>query len=192
MMLRLAPRSSFRLRPMGAGRLGMTLFELMVVIAMIGILSAIALTRLDWKRYQADAAARGMMGELAIAQRLALSLQNNVIASFPDSGRMQILEDANNDGIAGASERIRTVPLDNNFAFGKANAPNVPSPDDPTIISTPLTFHRDGSADRSGTVYIHGPGYDPNCAHCRAISVSRATGRVVWYSYASGAWKRAN
>lgn len=170
----------------------MTVFELIIVITMIGILTAISLTRLDWKRYQADAAARGAMGELAHAQRLALSLQANVIISFPDSGRMQILEDVNDNGGAGASERVRTVPLDNNFAFGRESAPDVPAPEDPTLISAPLTFHRDGSADRAGTVYIHGPGYDPNCKHCRAIAISRATGRVVWYSYATGAWKRAN
>jgi type II secretory pathway pseudopilin PulG len=170
----------------------MTIFELLIVISMIGILSAIALTRLDWKRYQADSAARGAMGEMAYAERLALSLQSNVVVSFPDSGRMQILEDANNNGAADGTERVRTIPLDNLFAFGRGGAPDVPAPEDPTTISTPLTFHRDGSADRGGTIYLHGPGYDPTCKHCRAISVSRATGRVVWYSYASGAWKRAN
>lgn len=169
----------------------MTLLELMIVIAMIGILSAIAITRLDWHRYQADASARGVMAELATAQRLALSLQSNIVVTFPDSGRMQILEDANNDGVAEGSERLRTVPLDNNFYFGKATAPDVPSPETPTQFTT-LTFHRDGSADKSGTLYMHGPGYDPNCAHCRAIAITRATGRVVWYSYGTGAWKRAN
>ena len=86
---------------------------------------------------------------------------------------------------------MRTVPLDNLFYFGKATAPYVPSPDDPTTIAS-LTFHRDGSADKSGTIYLHGPGDDPDCKHCRAISVSRATGRVTWYSYATGSWKRAN
>jgi prepilin-type N-terminal cleavage/methylation domain-containing protein len=174
-----------------AGAPGMTVIELLIVITMIGILAAIAITRLDWRRYQADAAARGVMAELATAQRLALSLQSNMVVTFPDSGRMQILEDANNDGVAGASERRRIVPLDNNFSFGKASAPSIPPPDIPNQFTT-LTFHRDGSADKSGTLYVHGPGYDPNCAHCRAIAVTRATGRVVWFSYGSGAWKRAN
>ncbi|MGH7524691.1 MAG: type IV pilin protein [Gemmatimonadales bacterium] len=170
----------------------MTLFELMIVVAMIGILSAIALTRLDWMRYQADSAARGTMAEVATAERLALSLQSNVIISFPDSTKMQVLEDANDNGLAGATERVRTVPLENNFAYGKSSAPDLPDPEVPTVISTPLTFHRDGSADRSGTIYLHGPGYDPACKHCRAVAVSRATGRVVWYSYATGTWTRAN
>ena len=174
-----------------AGTLGVTLVEMLIAIVMIGILSAIAMSRLDWKRYQADAAGRGAMAELSTTQRLALSLQANMRITFPDSTKMKIHEDANNDGVAGAGERVRYVTLDNNFSFGKATAPDVPSPEDPTSVSS-ITFHRDGSADRSSTVYIHGPGADPSCKHCRAVAISRATGRVVWYSYASGSWKRAN
>jgi prepilin-type N-terminal cleavage/methylation domain-containing protein len=173
------------------GRRGVTLLEMVIVIVMIGILSAIALSRLDWRRYQADAAARGAMAELATAQRLALSLQTNTVITFPDSGRMEILEDANNNGGADAGERARVVPLDNGFSYGQATAPPIPSPDDGTAVST-VTFHRDGSADHSGTIYVHGPGYDPNCTHCRAVAIARATGRVVWYSYSTGTWKRAN
>ena len=174
-----------------AGRSGVTLLELLIVIVMIGILSAVALTRLDWKRYQADSAGRGAMAELATAQRLALSLQSNMVITLPDSGTMQVLEDKNNDGAATSGERVRNVPLDNHFYFGTGGAPQVPAPDDGTPI-TSVTFHRDGSADRSGTFYLHGPGYDPNCRHCRAVSIARATGRVVWYTNASGTWKRAN
>lgn len=186
------PRDPSRpFRPSRRKTLGVTLFELLIVITMIGILSAIALTKLDWKRYQADAAGRGVMAELATTQRLALSLQSNMVVTFPDTGRMQILEDANNDGAASGGERVRTVPIDNGFAFGRGGAPDVPSPEDPTDL-TNITFHRDGSADKSGTFYIHGPGGDPNCKHCRAVSISRATGRVVYYTYASGSWKRAN
>jgi type II secretory pathway pseudopilin PulG len=168
-----------------------TLLELMIAIVMIGILCAIGLTRLDWKRYQADSAGRGVMGELATAQRLALSLQSNMVITLPDTGRMQVVEDKNNDGAANSGERVRTVPIENFFYFGTGGAPALPAPDDGTAI-TSITFHRDGSADHSGTFYLHGPGYDPTCKHCRAVAVSRATGRVVWYTYASGSWKRAN
>jgi type II secretory pathway pseudopilin PulG len=169
----------------------MTLVEMLIVIVMIGILAAVALSRLDWQEYQADAAARGAMAELANAQRLALSLQSNIVITFPDSSRMQILEDANNDGAAGAGERVRIVPLDNNFYYGQATAPPLPSPDDGTLINT-VTFQRDGSASMSGAIYLHGPGLDAACHHCRAIAIARATGRVVWYSYATGTWSRAN
>lgn len=169
----------------------MTLFELLIVIVMIGILSTVALTKLDWKKYQADAAARGAMGELATAQRVAVSTQTDVRVTFPDTVRMKIHEDANDDGTIQASERVRIVPLENLFAYGKATAPDVPSPETATTL-TSIVFHRDGSADQSGTLYIHGPGSDASCKHCRAIAITRVTGRVVWYSYATGAWVRAN
>ena len=163
----------------------------MLVITIIGILAAIAMSRLDWKRYQADAAGRGAMAELAAAQRLALSLQANILISFPDTLRMRIVEDLNNDGNPSGTERTRYYVLDNNFRFGKATAPDLPTPETPATFSL-LTFHRDGSADKSAAVYLHGPGSDPNCTHCRAVAINRATGRVVWYTYATGAWKRAN
>ena len=72
-------------RTRASGAPGVTLLELMIAIVMIGILCAIGLTRLDWKRYQADSAGRGVMAELATAQRLALSLQSNMVITLPDS-----------------------------------------------------------------------------------------------------------
>lgn len=194
MVIRLA-NVPFRSRP-SRGRLdhgarGVTLFELMLVVTIIGILSGIALTRLDWTRYRADAAGRTIMAELASAQRLGLSLQSNIVITFPNSTRMMVLEDIDNSGTPSAGERVHYVTLNDNFAFGRANAPDVPNPDAATML-TGLVFHRDGSSDASGTVYLHGPGYDPNCRRCRAVSITRATGRIVWYSLASGAWRRAN
>ena len=182
-------RLSDRSRPVGAP--GVTLLELMIVIVMIGILCAIALTRLDWKRYQADSAGRGVMAELATAQRLALSLQSNMVITLPDTSRMQVLEDKNNDG-SGHLRRARPDRSDRQLLLlWHGGAPDDPRPDDGTPI-TSITFHRDGSADKSGTFYLHGPGDDPTCKHCRAVAIARATGRVVWFTYASGSWKRAN
>ena len=173
-----------RCRPRGGGTRGVTILELLLA-------TAVVVPRLDWSRYQADASARGVMAELATAQRLALSLQVNMIITFPDSIRMKIVDDDNNNGTPDNGERVRYVVLENHFAFGKAPAPDIPAPDAPATI-TGLTFHRDGSADVSGTLYLHGPGSDPHCKHCRAVAITRSTGRGVWYSYGAGAWTRSN
>lgn len=194
MVIRLAkvPARSRRIHvPLDRGARGVTLFELMLVVTIVGILSGIALTRLDWTRYRADAAGRTVMAELASAQRLGLSLQANIVITFPDSTRMMVLEDIDNSGTPSAGERVHYVTLNDNFAFGWVNTPPIPDPD-ATVMLTSLVFHRDGSSDASGTVYLHGPGYDPDCRHCRAVSITRATGRIVWYTFASGAWTRAN
>lgn len=172
-------------------RHGVTLLEMMIVLVMVGILSSIAASRLDYTKYRADSVARGVLTDLANAQRLAVSLQANVRVTIPDSSRMVIHEDIDNNGSAGGSERVRSLPLEYKFAFSKGTAGDTPSPSDPATLSL-VVFNRDGSANRGGTFYLAGPGSDAGCRHCRAIVVTRATGRVVLYSYATGSWKRAN
>ena len=158
---------------------------------MIGILTGMAVSRLDYIKYRADSVARGLAAEMAGAQRLAVSLQENVWISVLDTARLQIHEDADNDGTVGSGERVLTIQLADGFSIGQGSAPDVPSPADPTPV-TRLVFRRDGSSNRSGTIYLKGPGGDPTCRHCRAIAVSRATGRLVSLSYATESWIRAN
>ena len=167
------------------------MFELLIAIIMIGILTGIAASRLDYGRYRADSVARGLAAEIGGAQRLAVSLQENVRVTVLDSARVQIHEDADNDGAIGAGERVRTIQLADGFFFGQGSAPDVPSPSDPTPLDQ-IVLRRDGTSNRSGTFYLMGPGGDSACHHCRAIAVSRATGRLVSFSYATGTWKRAN
>ena len=169
----------------------MTLFEMLIVVVMIGILAGIAASRLDYGRYRADGASRVVMAELSAAQRIAVSLQEDVIVTLPDSNRMQIHEDQDNDGAVGTGERVRMVVLEDRYKFGRGTMPDTPAPAEPTEL-TSVKFRRDGSADHGGTFYISAPEYDPNCRRCRAVTLARATGRVVIYSYATGAWKRGN
>jgi Tfp pilus assembly protein FimT len=174
-----------------APRQGLTVVEMLLVIVTIGILAGMALSRLDYTRYRADSESRGVMAALAAAQRSAVLLQNDVRISEPDSLRLQVHEDTDNDGVIDDGERVTYHTLDHSFAFARRTAPDVTSPADPTTI-TSLVFHRDGSASRGGTFYLAGPGYDPDCKDCRAVSLTRSTGRPVWYSYATGTWQRAN
>lgn len=170
---------------------GMTLTELLIVVVMVGILTGIAASKLDWQRYRADSVSRGVMAELAGAQRLAVSLQADVRITQPASDRLAIHEDADNDGAVDSGERVRTVVLEEGYALRKVSAPDVPSPSDPTQL-TAVVFRRDGSASRSGTFYVEATAGDADCRRCRAVSVTRATGRVVWFSKSQGTWRRGN
>lgn len=177
--------------PLSATRRGVTLIEMLMVVVVIGILSAMAASRLDWVRYRADSVSRGIMAELSQAHRLSISLQLNVRVMAIGGSRLTIHEDADNDGTVNNGERVMTHVLDHGFRMLQGVAPAVPVPDDPTEL-TVLVFHRDGSASRGGTFYIASPVPDPTCRYCRAVSVARGTGRVVWYTLASGSWRRGN
>jgi prepilin-type N-terminal cleavage/methylation domain-containing protein len=177
------------------GRLGITLIEMLVVIVLIGILAGISASRLDWSRYRADSIGRGLMAGLSAAQRTAVSLQNDVRIIPLGTDRLQVHEDTDNDGSIDGGERITMLTLDHGYRFGKGSMSNTPSPEDPTdLFGVTVIFRRDGTASRSGTYYIASPipADASTCKYCRAVAVARATGRTVSYSYATGAWVRAN
>lgn len=178
--------------PPRSARAGLTLIEMLIVIIMIGILSGIAASRLDWTRYRADSVARGVLAELSRAQRTAVSLQNDLRVTVTGNV-MQFHEDTDNDGTRDGSERVTSLPLEYGFKLGKGSLADVPSPADPTDLgSVTVVFRRDGTASRAGTYYITAPQDDAACKYCRAIAIARATGRTVWYSQATGTWVRGN
>ena len=164
---------------------------MLIVVTMIGILAAITGSRLDWTRYRADSTVRGVMAQLSAAQRTAVSLQNDVRVSVSASNRIRIHEDVNNNGTEDGTERITHLVLDDGFAIGQGAMADLPSPADATELTT-FVFRRDGTSSRGGSLYLSSPRDDAACKWCRAVTISRATGRVVSYSHARGAWVRSN
>lgn len=174
--------------PVREPRRGFTLIEMLMVVVVLGILLGIAATRLDWQRYRADAVSRGVLAELAQAQRLAVSLQLDVRVTATD-GTLQIHEDANNDGTVNSGERVRRVHLDHGYRFGRGSLATLPSPADGTELTT-LAFRRDGSASRAGAFYVAPPVADSASRYARAVTIARGTGRAVWYTHGPGTWQR--
>lgn len=170
-------------------RAGFSLVEMLLVVVVIGILTGIAASRLDWNSYRADSIARGVMTEIAKAQRTAVSLQTDVRVTVVNNNTIRTHEDANNNGAVDGSERVISAPLEHGFRLDRNGMAAVPAPADATEL-TLLVFRRDGSASRSGTFYVRSGMTDTDCKYCRAIAVARATGRSTLWSFVTGAWVR--
>lgn len=170
-----------------------------MVIVLIGTVAAIALPRVGVAGYQASAAARAVTGTLSYAQRTAISQQANVNVAFDAARRgMQVHEDRDNDLNVDPGERVTFVPLGEGVTFGRGTAAPRPFGASDIQLSRQqggvpvLIFRRDGTLSEEGGIYLStisglaaGRSQD-----VRAVDFTRATGRTIWFSYATGTWKR--
>lgn len=173
-------------------RAGITLMEMLVVLVIVGILAGITASRLDWARYRADSVARGLLADLSQAQRTAISLQADVRVTLLSPSRLRIHEDADNNGTIDTGERVLFTVPDHGYTIEQGTMPMLPAPAAGTAITTTVVFRRDGTASSSGTFYLRSPQADPTCRYCRAVEVTRATGRVNYFSLATQTWVRGS
>lgn len=184
-------------------RSGMTLIELLIVIALMGLVLGMALPRVNIEGARVNATIRSLTATLSLAQRLAVSQQYNVIVAFDSaSNRIRTHQDANNNGIIDPNERVTSTPLGDGVLFGRGATPALTFTTGAVGTSTfsltrtstgypAIIFRRDGSASENGGFYlttVKAVG-TANNSWSRAAEVIRSTGRVLWYSYASGAWQ---
>lgn len=165
--------------------------ELLVVVSVIGIIAGIALPRVNFAQYRANAAGGLVRGTLQQAQRLAIVRQFDVVVALdPAAGRLRVLGDANNDGAVGTGERVSTRMLEEGarFAVPPAGLSGTPAPAVAGGNLRPLdglesiTFHRNGSASSDLEVYVAMPaGRGP--VEARAVRVLQATGRAELFRY---------
>jgi prepilin-type N-terminal cleavage/methylation domain-containing protein len=180
---------------------GFSMIELLITIAVVALLAALAIPHINVEGYKVNGAVRGITSTLSYSQRLAVTLQSDVWVAFDSANnRLRVHEDANNNGIIDNDERVTYTNLDDGVIFGIGATP--------AQAIGPLTFNftrtqngmpavvfrRDGSASENGGFYLNTKRSivmnDPN--QTRAGEIVRSTGRVIWYSYSSGAWKRGD
>ena len=190
-----------RARPIPDDR-GFSTLEVLLVVAIMGILAVIALPRIDLYRIQANSAIQIMGTTMVAAQREALTKQHDIILTFDvPNRRMRIIWDANSNSTIDAGERSRSVPLDDRIRFGLGGAParafgTAPVNFTRTINGLPaLIFHRNGSASGVGGFYVTSSravldGTTKWNRDTRAVEIVRATGRTEWFKYNGTAWIR--
>ena len=173
---------------------GFTLVEILMVLALLGLVMAFGIPKLNFGAYRINGSVRGMEGLLARAQRLAVTEQSNVNVLFDvTTNAVRIHEDANNNNAVDAGERVRSYPLGEGVVFGNGSAPTrqyAPAPISftHTMGGTPeIIFRRDGSASENGGFYITTQN-STSASDARSIEVIQATGRTEWYQYLGSQW----
>ena len=181
---------------------GFSTLEVLLVVAIMGVLAVIALPRIDLYRIQANSAIQIMSTTMVAAQREALTKQHDIILTFDvPNRRMRLIWDANSNSVVDAGERTRSVPLDDRIRFGLGGAPArafgaAPVNFTRTINGLPaLIFHRNGSASGIGGFYVTSSravldGTTKWNRDTRAVEIVRATGRTEWFKYNGTAWIR--
>ena len=179
-------------------RYGFSMIEVLSVIVIMGLLTAIALPKANISSYQANSGAQVVSSALSYAQRQAISRQADTRVAFDvPNNRLRIHEDRNNDNVIDAGERVTFANLPEGITFGRGTAAaraiggEVVTFTRAQGILPVLIFRRDGTASEDGGVYIttiSGLSVD-RTADVRAVEISRATGRATWFSYGTGVWK---
>lgn len=176
---------------------GFTLFELLVVISITSILAAVALPRINLHQFRVDAGIRVVQSALQQSERLAVQRQHDVYVSFDVPGkRIQVVDDQNDDTSVTPGEKVQWLPLEDGVRFA---SPPSAIPGNPlaavagsnlrTINGLPtIIFRRDGAASTDLQVYITST--RPDAGDFKALSVTRSTGHVDYYSYRAGNWVR--
>ena len=179
-------------------RSGFTMIETLLVLAIIGIVAAIGLPKLDVYKYRSDATAVMIRSLMMQAQREAVVGQHDLIVSIDTIKHRIILGfDKNNDGSIAEGERIRTQALPDQSKFVNPSNPlgtsglNAFGPIRAEMITTlsgfpSVIFRRDGSVNTTLELYTTSARNRPKDR--RVTTVIQATGRTEYQRWNGTAW----
>lgn len=178
-------------------RPGYTLIEVLLVLVLIAIMSAMALPRISFLRYRQDANGRLVQRTLISAQQTSLQKNTNVlvVVDYAES-RLRVVQDTNANGAVDAAESWKSWALAEGAKFSiptttvdGATAYYATGPGITTTASGPtITFRPDGSA--SGDAYVYIGVASGRADALRGVELAGSTGRTRLWRYLGGAWRR--
>jgi len=180
-------------------RLGFTLIELVMVLALIGLLAGIAIPRINVARMKSDGAARLVRMAVMTAQRTSITRQSNTIVSFDlTNSRIRVVEDYNNNDTLNTTDRVywRALPEGVQFrtptmgrVIGGTATSALQGSDLRTVsLYSSIIMRRDGSASSDAEIYFSARADVPT--DYRAMTIDRSTGRTDLYRWTGTAWVR--
>lgn len=192
------------MNPRVSRRAGFTLVEMLIVIAMIGILAAIGLPRINLSRIRSKSAIQTLGTTMLAMQRDAISRQHNVVVIVDNAtSSLRVVYDSTNDLTLNNNERTRSIPLGEEIVFGRpagvparafgANPVNFTTVENSTGLPA-IVLYRNGSAREFGGLYLSTrkamAGAPGHAGETWAMEVIRATGRAEWLRWSGTAWVR--
>lgn len=181
-------------------RAGFTLIEVLVVLVLIGVLTAVAAPGLDRFDFQIKAASQELVTRIAAAKHMSVLKQHDVVLGFDAANRrIRIHSDRDSDGTVDSNEDVRFYELPDDVGFGRGSAPSFGGYSNALNLSQTkgglptLTFHRNGSASEETAFYFtslraaRNNGFPEDA---RAVEVGRATGTISCRSYATSSWRQ--
>ncbi|MBX3174648.1 MAG: type II secretion system protein [Gemmatimonadaceae bacterium] len=175
-----------------------TLIEILLVMTLIGIVGAWAITRVTNSGYRMDSNIRMLQNVLIGAQQTAIQRNINVQVMFDAANdRVRVLLDTDGDGTASSGETVTYRGLDGAHFLTPAVSIDG-SPEfyltGPGVIETGNPLQRairiapNGSLSGDVVLYVGTVSNRPQ--ELRALAVTGATARTAFWSYATGNWRR--
>jgi|HubBroStandDraft_5_1064220.scaffolds.fasta_scaffold16378_3 type II secretory pathway pseudopilin PulG len=183
-----------------------TLIEMVIVVCLIALITAMTLPQVNYTAYRVDSGARAVRAAFQRAENYAVNSQHNqLVAIDVPNGEVYIVDDVNNNLAADPGEHISAVPLQDGVIF--ATPPTSNTWAGASLATAPLmaaslitvtingnalpafVYRSDGAASTSLQVYL--TSMRRQVTDWRGVNVTQATGHVDWYKDQAGTWALA-
>jgi type II secretory pathway pseudopilin PulG len=189
-------------------RVGFTLFEIVGVLAIIGIAAGMAVYRVNYWRYRMDGNARLVQNFIIAAQQVAVRKNVQVqVMLDADGHRLRRIEDYNANGLMDTGDTAMYRPLQERARFAApastidgASAAILTGPGaretgnalQRAFLISPSGQLLPASGSGAGDVVMYLGSPRGVATDARAVGVIGATGRTVFYSNARGSWRKVD
>ncbi len=179
-------------------RRAFTLIEIIMVMALIGIVAGWAITKVRAAGYRMDANIRMLQNTLIGAQQTAIT-RNVVVQVMFDANlhRVRILQDADDNGAVGGSEVVSYRALFDGARFLTPDSTLdgalpyfLTGPGKIEIDPTHRAIRIAPNGTLSGDVVVYIGTSTARKGEMRALTIVGATARTAFWSRASGTWRQ--